>query len=174
MKRKLPKFLVLALVIILITGLAASVSAATDSNSGQNLAQQCLQQGRQRAQTALNALSDLTGLSIADIRNQRAEEKSLASIAEDKGVSEQALIDKIAAERKAALDQLKADGKITEDQYQACIANLEARVKANVERTTIGPNGGQGQCLNAGQGIGQGSGHGMGMNRVNCPNYSAQ
>jgi len=44
--KSLPKFLVLALALMLVTGLVASVSAATDSNSGQGLVRQGLMQGR--------------------------------------------------------------------------------------------------------------------------------
>lgn len=175
MKKKLPKLLILALALMLVTGLVASVSAATNSGSGQGLAGQGLMYGRQQAQTALNAVSDLTGLSITDIRAERAEGKSLAAIAADKGVNEQAVIDKVVAERTTELDQLKADNKITEDQYQSCITNMKTQIQTNLERTTTGPdNGRQGQGLNArqnaGQGAGQGLGNGSGLNRTNCTN----
>lgn len=160
MKRKSPKILVLVLALVLVAGLA-TVSLAGTTNSAQGFVQQGMMQGRQHAQTALKAVSELTGLDIADIRTQRSEGKSLLSIAEGQGISEQELTDKVVADRKAALEQLKADGKITEAQYQTCLSNMETRIKSNLERTATGPNG-QGRGQRAMQGGGQGRGCGMG------------
>lgn len=176
MKKKLPKLLVLVLALMLVTGLVASVSAATTAGSGQGLAGQGLRFGQKQAQTVLNAVSDLTGLSITDIRTQRADGKSLAAIAADEGVAEQTVINKVVAERTAALDQLKADNKITEDQYESCITNMTENIETSLQRTTTGNiNGNQGQGLNARQNSGQGAGQGMrngaGPNQENCANY---
>ncbi len=165
MKRKLPKVIVLVLALVLVAGLA-TVSLAGTTNSAQGFMQQGLMQGKQHAQTALKVVSDLTGLNIADIRTQRSEGKSLLSIAESKGVTEQVLTDKVVADRKSTLEQLKTDGKITEAQYQSCLSNMEARVKSNLERTTTGCNmagQGQGQRANQGAGQGRGCGGGAGM-----------
>lgn len=165
MKRKLPKVMVLVLALVLVAGLA-TVSLAGTTNSAQGFMQKGLMQGKQHAQTALKAVSELTGISTADIKTQRSEGKSLLTIAESKGVTEQQLTDKVIADRKATLDQLKADGKITEAQYESCLSNMEARITSNLERTTTGPNmagQGQGQRANQGAGQGRGCGGGAGM-----------
>lgn len=161
MKLKLMKIFVSVLVLILVSGVAV-VSAADTPNSGQSRLQQGIVQCRQGAQTALEAVSEMTGLSIDKIREQRQEGKSLQSIAESKGVSEEALTDKILAERKSVIDQLKADGKITDEQYQNCINNMESRIKANLERTTTGPMMGKGNGQQANQSTCQGKGCGNG------------
>ncbi len=181
MKKRWTKFLVLAMSLLLVGGMVISAAAADTDTTATGLIQQGIRAGQQRAQTALNAVADLTGLSTDDIRTQRATGNSLADIATDKGVSEQAVIDKVVAERTAVLDQLKADNKITAEQYNACISNMQDRIKANVERTTVGPNNGNqgmgcmrgaGQGQGAGQGRGMGQGQGMGrgagQNQANC------
>ncbi|MDD3271355.1 MAG: hypothetical protein PHR04_04550 [Syntrophomonadaceae bacterium] len=175
MKKRLSKVAILALSLFLLAGVVASVSAA-NGTAGQAGLRQGNMAGQQKAQTALKAVSDLTGLSVADIRSQRTEGNSLAAIAESKGVSEQAVIDKVIAERTAVLGNLKADKKISEEQYQSCLHNMTDKIKANVERTAVGPrNGnqrGQGRGSMQGFGQGQGRGPGCGQNQANCP-YAA-
>lgn len=177
MKKGWMKFLVLAMALFLVGGMVVTATAATANGNAQNGAGlgQCIMAGQQRAQTALKAVAALTGLSVDDIRSQRADGKSLAAIAETKGVSEQAVIDQVVAERTAALEQLKANDKITEAQYQNCVDNMQERIKANVERTNVGPDNGnqagQGmgrQCNKQGQSMGQGMNRGNG-NQANCP-----
>ncbi|HPF21790.1 MAG TPA: hypothetical protein PLC88_10685, partial [Syntrophomonas sp.] len=152
--------------------------AADSNNTTTGLLQQGMKAGQQRAQTALKAVAELTGLGVDEVRTQRGAGNSLAGIAVDKGISEQSVIDKVAAERTAVLDQLKADNKITVDQYNACVTNMQDKIKANIERTGIGPanggqgqggayarGGGQGKGAGAGQGNGRGVGQGQGMGR---------
>lgn len=177
MKKGLKKAMVLAMSLSLVGGLALTATASENGNAQNGSAlRQCIMAGQQRAQTALRAVADLTGLSVDDIRGQRTEGNSLAAIAEAKGVSEAQVIDKVVAERIATLEQLKADNKITAEQYQNCVDNMEQRIKANIERTNVGPaNGNQaGQGLGRSQGAGKGQGMGQGMsrgsgNQANCP-----
>ena len=161
MKKRWTKFLVLAMSLLLVGGLALSASAASSTgNSPTGILRQGIMMGQQRAQNALKAVAELTGLSTDEIRSQRVEGESLVAIAETKGISEQTVIDQVVAERTAALDQLKADNKITDAQYESCISNMQERIKTNIERTAVGPaNGNQ-----AGQGMGRGSG----QNQANC------
>ncbi len=85
MKKKLSKVAVLALSLLLLAGMVASVSAAHGTTGQAGLRQG--KAGQQKGQTALQAVSDLTGLSVADIRSQRAEGNSLAAIAEKRAGS---------------------------------------------------------------------------------------
>jgi len=177
MQKKWTKFLILGMSLLLVGGMVLSASAAGGSadNSQTGLLRQGMMAGQQRAQTALKVVADLTGLSIDEVQTERAAGNSLADIAATKKISEQTVIDKVVAERTAVLDQLKADNKITDDQYQNCISNMQERIKTNIERTTVGPaNGNQaGQGMGcrqgAGQGQGQGMGRGSGQNQGNCP-----
>ena len=116
------------------------------------------------AQNMVNTVADLTGLDIETIRQERQAGKSLAAIAQEKGVTEDELISKIAADNQARLQSLVDAGKMTQAQYDTCISDMQTRVKENLERTTTGPQNGQGQ----GAGQGHGKGHGAGLkNKAN-------
>jgi len=182
MKKRWSRFLILTMSLLLVGGMVFSAVAADTStgNSPTGLLHQGIMMGQQRAQNALKVVAELTGLSTDEIRSQRVEGESLAAIAEAKGISEQTVINKVVAERTAALDQLKADNKITDTQYQNCISNMQERIKTNIERTAAGPANGNkaGQGMGRGQGTGQGQGCGMGQgqgmgrgsgqNQANC------
>jgi hypothetical protein len=183
MMKKKSMIAVILIISLLVGGLAinALAAAGSPSDSPAGLLRQGIMAGQQRAQTALNVVAELTGLSTEDVRAERLEGKSLADIAEAEGINEQTVIDKVIAERTAALDQLKADQKITDEQYENCLTNMQERVKTNIERTTVGPAQGnkigqgmgccQGACSGQGPGQGQGRGMGRGMNgnQANCP-----
>lgn len=180
MMKKKTTIAAILIISMLFGGLAINALAAVNpSDSPAGLLRQGIMAGQQRAQTALNVVAELTGLSTEDIRAERLEGKSLADIAEVQGISEETVIDKVIADRTAALDQLKADQKITDEQYENCLTNMQERVKTNIERTTVGPaqgnkaGQGMGCCQGAGQGQGQGQGRGMGRgmggNQANCP-----
>lgn len=165
MSKRLSKIAILALSLLLLAGMTASAMAANDGQAGMN---------QQKAQTAIKAVSDLSGLSMAEVRGQRAEGKSPAAIAESEGISEQLLIDKVLAERKAVLNELKAEKKISEEQYQSCLQNMTGKIKANVKRTAADPRNGEqwGQINGKRQGMGQGQGRGAGYGagrQGNCP-----
>ncbi len=173
MKKRWTKFMVLAMSLLLVAGMVASASAAGNTqNSQAGFMRQGIMMGKQHAQTALKVVADLTGLSTTDIRGQRVEGKSLASIAEAKGISEQTVIDKVVVERTATLNQLKADKKITDTQYQSCLSNMKTKITANIERTGVGSGNGNKskQCKGRMQGAGQaqGMGIGAGQNQGNC------
>lgn len=60
------------------------------------------------------------------ILTERQAGKTLAQIAQEKGVSEQQVIDALVAEQKAALDQAVKDGKITQAQADWLLARMKA------------------------------------------------
>jgi len=112
------------------------------------------------AQSMVNEVAELTGLDVETIRQERQAGKSLATIAQEKGVTEDILISKIVAGNQTKIQSLVDSGKMTQAQYDKCIADMQTRVKENLERTTTGPQNGQGQ--------GTGRGHGPGMkNKAN-------
>jgi hypothetical protein len=74
-----------------------------------------------------------------DIQAQRQAGTSLAEIAESKKVSEEKLISTILEAKKAILDNLVADGKLTQAQMDLMVERMQTQVKTMVERTTVGP-----------------------------------
>jgi hypothetical protein len=99
-------------------------------------------------------VATLLGMKAEDIQAQRQAGTSLAKIAEGKNVSEEKLISSILDAKKADLDKLVADGKLTQTQMDLMVEHMQTQVKTMVERTTVGPMQGQ-------QGMGQMQG-GMG------------
>jgi len=135
------------------------------------------------------ATAQLLGISQSDLIAARQSGKSLVQIASEKGISEQKLIESITAQRSAQIDQLVKDGKMTQDQASLCKQQMTERIKANINRTSVGPirtgtaGQGQGKAFKAGAGQGQGmgmagrgAGRGTGPRATNgsCPYYPAQ
>jgi len=100
------------------------------------------------------AVSQLLGMSAADIRAQRLQGQSLVQIAQAKGVTEEQLVAAILQAHKAQLDQAVQDGRITQAQADLMYAHQQAQVRQNVNDTTVGPKGPQ---------YGQGRGNALGQ-----------
>lgn len=117
-----------------------------------------------------NLVSSILGLDSATVLKERQAGKSLVDIAKSKGVAEQKLVDDVVTERKAVIDQRLKDGQITATQAEYCETNMEQRITANLNRTTVGPGsgvpgtgGGRGMGMGGrGQGLGCGNGCGYG------------
>lgn len=76
----------------------------------------------------------LLGLDPAALKAELQSGKSLAEIAQSKGIAQADLEAKIEAAIEANLDQAVKDGKLTADQAAKIKANLPAKVKAMVTR----------------------------------------
>ena len=86
-----------------------------------------------------DVVTQLLGMTEEQIQTQRQAGKSLVQIAATKNISEDALIKAIIADRKADLDKLVADKKITQAQADLMLTQMKDRVKVMVNRTTVGP-----------------------------------
>ena len=104
--------------------------------------------------SALDSASKLLGLDAAQIAAERQAGKSLADIASEKNVSEDALVNAVLADRKAILDARVKAGTLTQQQEDYMLQQMQTQVKASVERTSVGPMGPQ---AGARQGVGLGS-----------------
>ncbi|MHB1131071.1 MAG: hypothetical protein ACYC4L_01650 [Chloroflexota bacterium] len=85
------------------------------------------------------AVQKLLGMTAEQIQAERQAGKSLAQIAQAKGVSVESLISAITADHQAQVDQLVKDGKITQEQSNLMLERQQSQVKTAVERTTVGP-----------------------------------
>lgn len=113
----------------------------------------------------MDAIANLLGLDRTTIMARRHSGESLASIAAGQGVAEQKLVDALKQQHVDRIEGLVAAGRITQAQADAYLANLDATIKSNVERTTVGPNGANCLGLGAGNGFGCGRGNGRGFGR---------
>jgi hypothetical protein len=99
-----------------------------------------------------DAAEKVLGMTQAEIQAQRLAGKSLAGLAQAKGVSQDALIKAILDEHKVDLAKLVADGKLTQAQADAMVNRMQEQVKLMVERAGTGPmwrnQPGQGQGQN--------------------------
>ncbi len=85
----------------------------------------------------------LLKMTAAQIQAERLAGKSLAQIAASKNVSEETLKSTILNAKKAELDKLVADGKITQAQADYAYSHMEQQVPVMINRTTTGPAWGQ-------------------------------
>jgi hypothetical protein len=108
---------------------------------------------------ATGTISGILGLSQAEIQALRAQGKTLAQIATDKGIDPQRLVDALVAVWGARIDARVAVGALTADQAAALKADLAVRAKAMVNQATLG--GMRGAAVGAGPGA-MGGGQGMG------------
>jgi hypothetical protein len=114
----------------------------------------------------IDVVADLTGLSTDEVAAQRADGKSIATIAEENGVESDAVVDEAMSLRKAALDERVADGTLTQEQADAMLEQMTERLGERVDTTEVGPpswSGGQGRGgMGGGQGM-RGAGAGTGI-----------
>ena len=86
-----------------------------------------------------DAAEKLLGMTQAEIQAERLAGKSLAELAQAKGVSKDALTKAILDEHKADLAKLVANGKMTQAQADAMVNRMQEQVKLMVERSGTGP-----------------------------------
>ena len=81
-----------------------------------------LHRGHQPVQDVLN---EVLTISHDELHVRMDAGQNLAAVAEDLGIDPQTLIDALVASRSTAIDQLVADGTITDDQAEQYLAALE-------------------------------------------------
>jgi hypothetical protein len=114
------------------------------------------------------ALSELLDMSTDEIAAQRQDGKSLEDIAATKDVTKEDLVGTMLESRMAVLDQAVQDGRITQDQADLMLSNMQTRMSERVSDPAVGPRGGgnangAGCGMGAGMGAGQGRGAGAGL-----------
>ena len=157
--------------LVMLGVVAGSVSAAppTPTPPGAPAAAQQNGQGRgfgHGAGIGYQALSGsvgkLLGMTAEQIHAERLAGKSLAEIAQAKGVQKDALVNAMVESHKAMLDARVKAGTLTQAQADTALATMKTRIAQSVERTEVGPNRpADGQRLGLGLGRGP-SGQGLG------------
>ena len=92
----------------------------------------------------LDAAATAIGISVADLRTELQAGKSLAQVAESKGVDRQKLIDALVADANAHIDEAVANGKLTSEQgatKKAGVADMVAKQVDNVHTAGERPAG---------------------------------
>lgn len=89
----------------------------------------------------LTTAASTLGMSEADLRTALQGGKSLAQVAQDKGVAVDKLISALVTAEKAHIAQEVTDGGLTQAQADQRLADLTARVTDHVHRTHTARNG---------------------------------
>ncbi|MFP5577391.1 MAG: hypothetical protein ACLGIZ_04020 [Acidimicrobiia bacterium] len=81
----------------------------------------------------LGVVAEALGMTEDQLRTALEGGKTIAEVAADEGVDVQAVIDALAADARARLDQAVADGDLTREQADERLARIEERVTAMVD-----------------------------------------
>lgn len=100
---------------------------------------------------ANDELAKLLGVTADELGQSLRSGKTLAQLAADKGVDVQAVTDAIVKSWKAKLDQQLADGKLTKEQYDQKVSELNDHV-AKLINGELPPKGGHEGSGHAGKG----------------------
>jgi hypothetical protein len=142
------KWLVMTLigVAVLATGIGAGVAAAADPTPTPGAQTYCGLGGGFRFGGAIvdEVVTKLLGMTEEQIRALRQQGKSLIQIAATKNVTEKQLVDAIMAYKKTQVQAKVTAKTITQEQADLMLKNMEQRTIQAVNRTTVGPMGGQG------------------------------
>jgi hypothetical protein len=87
---------------------------------------------------SIQEVSELLGLSVDEIREQRLEGLSLVEIAEEKNISEDDLLNVILSARTDFIQLLVDEGKIDQEQADFMLSNAEERITEMINRTETG------------------------------------
>jgi hypothetical protein len=82
----------------------------------------------------VDATAEATGLTVEEVVAALQEGQTFAQIAEAQGVDPQAIVDVFLAERKAALDQAVADGRLTQEQADQMLEQMAEHVSEQLEQ----------------------------------------
>ncbi|NHC47276.1 hypothetical protein [Motilibacter aurantiacus] len=91
----------------------------------------------------LDTAASVIGVTEDELRTALESGKTLAQVAEGKGISQDALVDELVAAAKAELAEAVTAGRLTQAQSDSISAGLEARITAQVTSTRplSGPGG---------------------------------
>ncbi len=87
------------------------------------------------------AVASALGVSSDELYTLRASGKSIAQIAQDKGVPLSKVTDAMLASHKVWLDQAVKDGRLTQAQADAMQSLMQSRIQTMVQTTGAGPHG---------------------------------
>lgn len=123
--------------------------------------------GQYYAGSMRDTVASTLGITVDELYSLRLEGNSLADISESKGVSSDDMLKVLIDAKTAQIEELYADGVITEEQRDYVLAGLQARMEYNMTKTTMGKGGGKGYRYNTNTDSstwvpGQGKGGGMG------------
>ena len=113
--------------------------------------------GMMGGQSLVDVAATILNMNRADVAVQLQSGKSLAEIAGDTAKT-QAIVDAFVATRSAWLQQMVADGRLTQDQAQQMLATMRSHVEEQVNEAGLGGPGPRQDCPMYQNGSGSGAG----------------
>lgn len=95
-------------------------------------------------------IADALGMTIEEFQAARKDEKSVADLAKEKGISVEELLAVMLESKKSNLEQLVKDGNLTQEQMDSMLENMRTMMKQAIERDTTGPMQGRGKGMGYG------------------------
>jgi len=91
----------------------------------------------------LAVAADKLGMTVDDLTAQLKDGKTVADLAQEKGVDLQTIVDAFVAARQEALSQAVTDGKITQEQADQMLENMRDMIEdhLNGDMPRFGPGG---------------------------------
>jgi len=83
-------------------------------------------------------IADSLSMTVDELQAAQSQGKSVAAIAEEKGVTVEALTTKVFEARKAALEQLVKDGKLSQQQMDTMLDHMKGRIQSMIENDSFG------------------------------------
>lgn len=93
----------------------------------------------------LSIAADELGMGLTDLLTELQDGKSIADVAEEKGVDTQAIVDAYLAQLQEKLDEAVAEGRITQNQADYQLERAEQRVTDHLNDTGLHPFHGGGR-----------------------------
>lgn len=117
------------------------------------------------AGTNATIIADTLGITQNELQTALKSGKTIADLADEKGVSVDSLVDTIIQSREVDLEQLVKDGELSQDQVDFMLENMESHIRLMIEDDHYGFNNGRGRGMGM---MGMGRGH---MNTTNQDTY---
>jgi len=141
--KKMLKFLAVGIGVAAIVALALGTTVFADSPQGADAPLECTGCGGNGfgggGITCSQGVAELLGLTAEELCELRAEGLSLADIAASKGITLEALVDAVIADRSESLQALVDEGAITAEQMDYMLERMAERIELMLTRTTTGP-----------------------------------
>ena len=154
-------------------GLTDKVTAMVTSDAGWHGRSRGWAMKLDNGSSPVVVLSELSGLSVEEIRESRVEGTSLADIGEANGVSKDDYVDEIVTRATAAIDAMVDAGRLTEARAQTIKDALPEHVESIVTNTEEPRRGhGGGHCF--GRGFGHGGTDGKRSGKFTFPSAPAK
>lgn len=108
--------------------------------------------GRYLAGSMHDTVAKELGMTADELRIERWDGKSIAEIAEERGIDLEELKAAALNTRVELLQELEEEGIVTEEQKNYMEQNMERRMETQMERNIVGPGNGQGPRMRQGNG----------------------